>query len=159
MATTTFTNNTASPIGLWDTDSVHYVAGAMGGVATLDPSMRSQETIDLYAASGAGENGTATKPVNTTAPVGSGDAEIDAVLSVSNGTWTGYPLPEFTYAWQRSANGTTGWSAISGEADPTYTLAAADDTAYVRCVVKATNAGGNTSANSNVIGPVAAAEE
>lgn len=159
MATTTFTNNTATPVGLWDKDSVHYVAGAMGGTATLDPTTVSQETIDLNVASGAGENGTATKPVNTTAPVVSGDAEIDVVLAATNGAWTGYPLPAFTYAWQRSATGAGTWAAITGETASTYALAVADDTAYVRCVVKATSVGGNTSANSNAIGPVAAAEE
>lgn len=156
---TTFTNNTATPVGLWDTVAVHHVAGAMGGTATLEPTDASQETIDIYVDSGAGVNGVATKPVNSIAPVVSGDPETGVVLSATVGTWTAYPTPAYTYAWQRSDNGTTGWAAIAGETGSAYELAEADETAYVRCAVKAANVAGNTSANSNAIGPVAPAEE
>lgn len=59
------------------------------------------------------------------------------------------------YAWQLSANGTSGWGEASGTANAaTYTLDADDLGGYIRLAATATGAGGSTVAYSNVIGPV-----
>lgn len=98
----------------------------------------------------------APAPVNTVAPVASGAATVGVTLSVTDGTWT-YDPASYAYAWQDSDDGETGWAAISGATSATYLVDAADEDKYIRCVVTATNAGGSTAANSNVLGPVIAA--
>lgn len=97
-------------------------------------------------------------PVNTTAPAVTGTPEVDSVLTTTNGTWTGNPTPTYARAWQRSADGTTGWVAISGATATTYTLTAADDAHYVRCAVTGTNSQGAVTATSNAVGPITTAD-
>lgn len=90
-------------------------------------------------------------PVNTVAPVASGTAAEGFTLTVSNGTWTGDTPITFTYQWIRGA------SNIVGATGSSYTLVSADVGQQIRCQVTATNAVGNASANSNTVGPIAAA--
>jgi hypothetical protein len=97
-----------------------------------------------------GPNGTSvfiggTLPVNTVAPVVSGSGVVGQTLTTTNGTWTGSPIPTYTYQWQRDG------SPISGATSSTYLLVYADRGANVRCVVTATNTIGSASANSNAI--------
>jgi len=63
----------------------------------------------------------------------------------------------YSYQWQRAddAGFTTSVTDIGSDA-ATHELVAADEGKYIRCVVTATNGGGSTDANSNVVGPVAA---
>lgn len=82
-------------------------------------------------------------PVNTVAPVVSGNASSGQTLSTTNGTWTGAPTPTFAYQWQRNT------SNISGATSATYLVVDADIGSTLRCVVTATNALGSASANSN----------
>lgn len=87
----------------------------------------------------------AAAPVNTVAPVASGSTSLGAVLSVTTGTWTGYPAPSYTYQWRR--NGVN----ISGATSSTYTVAITDSGATLTCLVTATNAGGAVAQASNGI--------
>lgn len=84
-------------------------------------------------------------PVNTVAPVISGSGVVGQTLTTTNGTWTGSPLPTYTYQWQRNT------SNIIGATSSTYVLVSADAGTNVRCVVTATNTAGSSSANSNSI--------
>ena len=93
-------------------------------------------------------------PANTVAPVASGDAEIGAVLEVTDGVWTGVPTPVITYQWQVSDDGLDGWADIEGETANEYTVLADDEDKYIMCVVTATNSEGSDSVGSNVIGPI-----
>lgn len=247
----TFKNETATPVGLWDTSPAHHVAAPYGGSVTLEPDQTSQGVIDVYVAAGdgssielvapantvapaitgtarvgqtlTGTNGTWTgtpaptyarqwkadganisgatastytltsaelgkaitlavtatnaagsadatsaptaavtaalaAPANTAAPAVTGTAEVGSVLTATNGTWTGNPTPTYARAWQRSANGSTGWSAISGATATTYTLVEADDGQYIRCSVTGTNSQGSATGNSAAVGPVTTAE-
>lgn len=98
-----------------------------------------------------------TPPVNTAAPVASPEwPEVARVVSTTNGSWTGSPGPTFTYQWQHSADGSTGWANIGGATSASYTVSATYNTEFLRCVVTGTNTdpGSPVSANSNVIGPV-----
>ena len=89
--------------------------------------------------------GTATAPVNTVAPVISGTAVVGQTLSSTTGTWTGTPIPTYTYQWYR------GISQISGATSSTYTLVQADATFSVTCEVTATNIAGVANATSNAL--------
>jgi hypothetical protein len=87
-------------------------------------------------------------PTNTAAPSISGTARVGQTLSTTNGTWSADPAPSYTYAWEQSDNGSTGWSTISGATSSTYTLATAQAGKYVRAKVTATNSEGSATATS-----------
>jgi hypothetical protein len=90
----------------------------------------------------------AVAPSNTAVPVISGTQKVGNTLSTTSGTWTGDAPITFTYKWQRSNDGSSGWADISGATAATYDLVAADDQKYVRSVVTGTNATGSATANS-----------
>ena len=94
-------------------------------------------------ASGGGGGG--SLPVNTVAPVASGTNEVGETLSCTDGTWTGYPAPSFTYQWRSDT------VDISGATSSTYVLQSAEAETDVDCVVTATNYTGSASADSNDI--------
>lgn len=91
-------------------------------------------------------------PANTVTPVASGTATVGQTLSVTDGTWTG--SPSFTYQWQRDDDGDSVFANISSATANSYTLADADDSSQVRCVVTGTNVNGTVQADSNTLGPV-----
>lgn len=246
----TFTNNTATPIGLWDTSPEYHVVG-MGQSVTIEPDTISTEVIKIYAESGSGTVTEMEAPENTGAPTISGDAMVGETLTANPGTWsgrpaptfeyqwladdseidgadgdtyipvegdigdeitvavtgtnaagsdtatsaatdpvvaalsepenesvptlsgdavvgetvtsttgnwTGSPTPDYTRQWQRSSNGTSGWSNISGETGTSYDLDEADEGQYVRVQVTATNSEGSNTANSAALGPIGADE-
>ena len=82
-------------------------------------------------------------PSNTVAPVISGTAVVGQTLSSTTGTWTGTPIPTYTYQWKR--NGSNIVSATSS----TYTLVQADATFAITCAVTAINIAGSAEATSN----------
>jgi hypothetical protein len=96
--------------------------------------------------------------VNTVAPAMSGTCMVGSVLVTTTGTWTGSPT-SFTYQWQSSADGISGWADIAGATAPVYSPHAADAGLYLRAVVTAHRAsdGASASAASNACGPVIAA--
>lgn len=144
-----FTNNTVTPIGLWDIDSVHHVAGPMGGTVTIEPAMESQEAIDLLGLTGDAVVTELESPVNTEAPAVTGTAEVGQTLTTTNGTWTGTPAPTYARQWRR------GDTDIEDETGTTYLLVEDDEGQSITCVVTATNSVGTETATSNSIGPVA----
>src|SRR5262249_4661323 len=80
-------------------------------------------------------------PANTAAPVLTGTTQRTYQLTVARGSWNGTGNT-YTYQWQRSADGSTGWTTIAGATGPTYTLARADEGDWVRALVTATNPDG-----------------
>jgi len=84
------------------------------------------------------------KPVNTGAPVVSGNLTEGSTLTTTNGTWTGTGI-SYTYQWTR--NGVD----IGGATNNSYVSVLADSEKQILCVVKATNSAGNASANSNYL--------
>lgn len=93
-------------------------------------------------------------PVNTVAPVVSGTLGVGFTATTTTGTWTNPGV--FTYQWQNSPNGSTGWADISGATSSTYVIQGSDITMYLRAVVTSSNPAAVVSANSNSIGPVIA---
>lgn len=79
------------------------------------------------------------------APTISGTAKVGQTLTAGPGTWTSGTTPTYTYKWQRSADGSNGWTDISGATNGTYLLATADATNFIRAVVTATNTAGSSS--------------
>lgn len=79
------------------------------------------------------------QPVNTVAPTMSGINIVSRTLTSTNGTWTGTSPITYSYQWQRSTDGGTNFSNISGATNNTYVLQSADSSFIVRCRVTASN--------------------
>jgi streptogramin lyase len=95
-------------------------------------------------------------PANVVAPVLSTDSPVvETPLSVSNGTWTGYPAPTFTYQWTRCNSAGQACSPVAGATAQTYTPLPTDVGFEFEATVTATNSAGNASANSEMSNPVA----
>ncbi len=98
-----------------------------------------------------------TAPANTTVPTTDAGSTLGVGQTVhaTTGSWTNSPT-SYSYQWQTSANGTSGWSNASGSGATTssYTVATADAGNYLRVTVTATNAGGSASASSTATSAV-----
>ena len=94
-------------------------------------------------------------PSNTTLPAISGTATQGQSLSTTNGSWTGSPA-SYAYQWQDCDSSGNNCTNISGATANTHLLATGDVGETVRVVVKATNAGGSTSATAPQSAVVAA---
>ena len=86
-------------------------------------------------------------PSNTIAPVISGNPVAGSTLTTTNGTWTGFPAPTFTYQWLR--NGVV----IGGATNTTYVTQLTDVGQQITCRVTGTNSVGSVNAISNIIIP------
>jgi uncharacterized membrane protein YgcG len=84
-------------------------------------------------------------PVNTSPPVASGAPAPGQTLSCSNGSWTGYPPPTFTYQWLRDG------TPIDDANTNTYPVQTADQEHGLACQVTATNSEGSETATSNTL--------
>jgi hypothetical protein len=78
---------------------------------------------------------------NTSRPVVTGKAVVNAALTTSAGSWAG-GATAFTYQWQRCSSTRTSCADISGGTGTTYKLATADLGHVVRSTVRATNVNG-----------------
>src|SRR5205085_2324409 len=130
------------------------IAGATAGTYTYTSAdvgnyVRIEVTATNACVSGCGSTSadsaasgrvTGDAPVNTAVPTISGAANDGTLVTSTAGTWTGTPTINFTYQWQRSANGTSGWANIGGATTSTYTFTSADVDQYVRVAVTGTNA-------------------
>lgn len=96
-------------------------------------------------------------PANTAVPTVSGTVTVGQVLSTTDGTWTGIPAPTFTYQWQDSADGSTGWANIASATNSTYTIGAGENGLFLRSTVTGTNTVGAVTANSAATTAVGAA--
>ena len=84
-------------------------------------------------------------PGNTALPVVSGTAQVGQSLSTTNGSWTNNPT-SYAYQWQRCQGGSC--SNIPGATSNSYGIVTGDAGFRLAAVVRATNAGGTTSASS-----------
>jgi hypothetical protein len=88
--------------------------------------------------------------VNTVAPTITGTTTINATLTGARGTWTGAPVPTYTYQWLRCTRAgaasdalPSGCSTISGATRTTYKLTTTDYGKYLRLKVVGTNSLGS----------------
>ncbi len=92
-------------------------------------------------------NVTNVAPVNTAAPVMTGQALQGQTVTASTGSWSPTPT-SFTYQWQRSTDGGSTWTNISGAIASSYTVASGDLGDQIQAVVSATNSYGTTPART-----------
>ncbi len=97
---------------------------------------------------------TVTKPVNKTAPVITGTAEVGLKVTTTRGTWTG-PPKSYTFAWSR-CDSDGACITIQGATARSYTVTTSDVGHTLIATVTAHNAAGATStasAKSAVVPP------
>ncbi|MDX6569848.1 MAG: large repetitive protein, partial [Gaiellales bacterium] len=121
--------------------------GSIGISATQDSDIDESCGCD-----GAPRPVAAAPPVNTVAPTIAGAAKQGAILTASQGTWSGTnggvsPM-SFTYQWQRCDQDGASCQAITGETRTGYTTSALDSGFRLVVRVTATNRGGSQSASS-----------
>lgn len=149
---TEFRNDTATPVGLWDTDAVHHVAAPLGGTVVLNPSQGAHETVDILVAAGAGAASEVFAPENVAPPSITGTAKVGETLTGDDGQWSGTPEPVLTRQWNADGN------PIEGATGSTYEIIEGDEGAEITITVTATNNAGSASETSAPVGPVEAAE-
>lgn len=90
----------------------------------------------------------ASGPKNTVSPVIAGSLVHGSVLTVTPGTWTGYPAPVITHQWRNDSG------PIAGATGLTYTTQTSDVGKGIACTEIATNIEGIESVVSNILGPI-----
>lgn len=106
---------------------------------------------ELNAASVLANYNAAFPPVNTVAPAVTGTATVGQTLSTTTGTWSNDISSGATYQW-KDAGGN-----IAGATSSTYVIGAGEVGASIHVTVTETGTGGATAADSNTVGPIAAA--
>ena len=86
-------------------------------------------------------------------PVITGNAQVGQTLTTDNGTWSGSPT-SFTYQWDRCDLDGTNCTAIFGATSKTYDVVIVDEGERLRVQVTAKNAGGTSTAMSDLTDPV-----
>ncbi|MGA1361546.1 MAG: glycine-rich domain-containing protein [Ilumatobacteraceae bacterium] len=84
-------------------------------------------------------------PANSSLPTVSGTVRNGEIITGTQGTWTGYPAPTFTFKWRRASSASGAYSDIAGATSATYTLTDEDVGRYLKFEVTATNASGAVS--------------
>jgi hypothetical protein len=101
----------------------------------------STNTAGSASATSNGLSISANVPLNTVAPVISGNGIVGSTLSCTNGTWTNSPT-SYTYLWDGDG------SVVNG---PTYVCVTSDAGSGVSCAVTAINSSGSSAAQSKAI--------
>jgi len=91
-----------------------------------------------------------TAPTNTKVPTISGLSKEGEILTVENGTWSGYPAPTLTYTWQR-CSAINVCSTINSATASSYRTTFEDAGNSVKAIVKATNSVSSISVTTNSI--------
>jgi fibronectin type 3 domain-containing protein len=159
-STGSWTNTPTSYVYQWETspDGGAWTPATGAGAATNSYTVQAADLagrlrVTVAAVNAAGTSAPAPSsslplaPANNTAPVVSGTPTVGQALTASNGTWSGSPT-SYSYQWQSSANGTSGWTDVAGATSNSYTTLAGDANGFLRITVTATNPGGSTAATS-----------
>jgi hypothetical protein len=149
-------NRSGTPVGSPTTDNTYDLVTADVGTNTI--------TVTVTATNTAGSASITSDPVtiapriapvNTVAPVASGLAKVDQVVSCDgNGTWTGTTPIEYTHQWYKTDGTTTFACTGTGNQNASYTLTSAELGLSVFRRTTGTNPKGSSSVNSNSLGPV-----
>jgi hypothetical protein len=101
--------------------------------------------------------GNGSKPVNTSEPKISGNAQEGQTLTATS-LWSGTLPISYAYQWTRCDSSGGGCGDISGATGSTYNTTSADVTHTLRVVVRAANSHGSASATSNPTAVIAPAK-
>src|ERR1700722_2337114 len=135
------------PIG-GATESTYTAQSADGG-STIEVQVSATTTAGTSSIESSPTASVTAPPAGAQPPTISGSATESQVLSVSPGTWSGYPAPSFAYQWERCEGTGQGCAAIPGATERTYTVQSADVASTLAVQVSATNSVGSSAAESS----------
>jgi hypothetical protein len=101
----------------------------------------------LLAAALLAATATAAPPANTALPTISGTPTVGQTVTAGNGSWSNSPTA-YEYQWLRCASGGASCTPIAGQTQKEYTVVAADGGRTLRVRVRAVNADGTGTADS-----------
>lgn len=140
------------------------IAGATGPAYTVQPSdVGSTLDVTVTATNGGGSASVTTAPTAVTiaavapsvvsAPTAGAEGEpaVGVTYAASPGTWDGTPTIGFTYQWFDCDSTGSRCTPIPGAIGATYVLSSADVGQWLMAEVIATNSGGSTIADSNLV--------
>jgi hypothetical protein len=136
--------------------SASYVAQRADVGLTVRAAVTGSNSAGSSAAPSAATARVSGSPLVQSLPTVSGTAQPGAQLTGSNGTWSGYPAPSFTYRWERCNSHGATCKTISGQTKSGYTVASGDLGSTLRFVVVAANASGSSTATSAATAVVSA---
>jgi hypothetical protein len=93
-------------------------------------------------------------PHNTVPPSIGSPVQAGTSVSVSNGTWTGYPTPTYSYQWELCDGSGNSCANIANATNQSYTPAGTDAGHELRVAVTATNSVGSAAVLAGPSGPV-----
>ena len=134
------------------TNQATYTPVGSDGGATIQVIVTASNLGGTATATSAATTTVTGPPVNTAVPTISGTVTHGFTLTAAPGTWSGFPVPTYTYQWQRCAPAAfTTCTNIAGATGSTYVpLNATPDKTYkLLVVVTATNSQGTASQASN----------
>ncbi len=91
-----------------------------------------------------------TAPVNTKIPSITGLSKEGEIITIDNGLWSGFPIPTYSFTWQRCTAANV-CSTINSATASTYKLTYEDAGNSIKVIVKATNAVSTVSVTTNSI--------
>ncbi len=96
------------------------------------------------------------EPNNVVLPLITGTVQVGQTLTVSDGTWTGFPAPTFTYSWLYSPTSppSASWSH-TGVMTSSYLIPPEQAGGYLFVQVYAENSEGTVTAETAFVGPIA----
>jgi hypothetical protein len=160
LATSAWTGHSVTPTTVWEFTQASTATAVEDLIGSADQtSIAGTSVVTTDDPAGWTFAGGAAPPVNTVAPVVSGTTTVGETLSCTTGTWTGDATITYGYQWQEDVAGNGSFSNISGATSSTYLLDEDQEGDDVRCVVTGTNGAGSDDANSNEVGPIAAADD
>lgn len=139
------------------------ISGATNNTYTVTYTIANLRLRAQVSATNATDTATATSqvvqgflaPIATAVPAITGTVKSGETLTSSSGTWPN-TSSGYTYTWQRSSDGGTTWTNISGAISSTYALAVGDVGYLIRSEVTVTTNAGSSTAYSLPTIPVAA---
>jgi hypothetical protein len=134
-----------------------YTLAASDAGKTVDVVVTASNSAGSAQASSAATGAVAAPPQKTATPTISGSATEAQTLTASNGSWSGYPAPTFSYQWQRCNTSGLSCTAISAATSQSYTVLSGDVGSTVLVVVTATNTAGSAQATSQPTAVVSSA--
>jgi len=147
LITSNITNTTSTvSIGNRGAGLGNFINMKMAVFRIYNRGLSQEEVIQNYNANRS-RFGLPGPPTNISTPVVTGINIVSRTLTTTNGSWT--ETPSITYQWQRSTNGGSSFTNISGAISSSYVLQSVDSSFIVRCQVTATNIYGSLTSVSN----------
>lgn len=149
------TGQTCSQISGATSTTYTPVSGDAG--STLEFQVTASNSSGSTQVSSPATAGVTQAPQNTALPGIGGAVTQGQTLTASTGSWSGYPAPSFSFAWQQCDQNGQNCAPISGATNSTYTPQPGDTGLTLAVTVTALNSVGSASQTSSPTGRVSAA--